>query len=562
MKNMIKRFLVVFTILGWFFDLGLTSGLARWRDQGQSEKYFKIWEEKSEWEPFAIEGYALLLQQNYQGAQEKLQKAIARGCSLGKIYFQLGLCFDKLNQPQEAIQNYKRALEIFPTATLKKSEQNIEEYTFLTHHNLGVVYLEQSRDSDAVQEFEKAAQLKPEDASTQVNLGILYSKNDMFEKAIDAYGKALKYDTQSALAHYNLSVLLRKMGEKEEAQKHLESAMSIDPSLEKPLGKATESTEIKNPFALTQEEVLEIKKNASSADDLIALGNLYLARLEFENALSSYEEAITKDPKKLDAYLGKARVLLRLDRSLEAEKVFYQALLLNPNQWEAHIQLGKIYYDLGRIQMACKEFEKANKLKENQVDTLFFLGVVNEYQGEERYGKGFPVDQAKQYYEKVLEMDPKHMQARTNLANVYARLGDWDQAKKEFEKASEVASDSAYAHYNLGYIYDELGLRKQSIAEYLKAVELNPKLTDAYFNLGFVYGEHKLFKYAEKEYLKVLDLDRNYADAYFNLGILYDRYLKDKDKAHTYYHEYALRSPNAPMDEKRVLKRRIIKLYP
>lgn len=531
---------------------------ARWRDQGQSEKYFSVWEKNFQWEASAIEGYRLLLDQNYEQARQKLEHAISLGCSLGKVYFQLGLCLDKLNQSEKGIENYTRALEIFS----KTKQKDDENYIFLTHHNLGVLRLEQGHDNQAVEEFEKAAQVQPNDASTHLNLGYLYSRNDMTEKAIEAYTKAISEDPHLALAHYNQGVLLRRIGRMQEGQDHLEKAQMIDPSLKGAIQKNMGSREIKDPMALSDEEVETIRANAQGAENLISVATIYLVRSRYEEALNLYDQAIALGPNSAMAQVGRGHALLYLDRMEEAQKAIFKALELDTNIPEGHIVLGKIYYDLGRIQMARQEFEKVYAQNPNNIEILFYLGVVNEYNGDQRYGKGFASGEAIQYYERVLKVNPDHLKARTNLGNVYARTGDWEKAKKEFEKASASAANSAYAHYNLGYIYDELGLKHESIEEYLKAIALDPKLADAYFNLGYVYGEYKIFHLAEKQYYKVLDIDREYADAYFNLGILYDKYLKDKSKAHTYYHEYALRRPNAAMDEKKILKKRILKLYP
>ena len=235
---------------------------------------------------------------------------------------------------------------------------------------------------------------------------------------------------------------------------------------------------------------------------------------------------------------------------------------MEPDRTDYLVYLGESLYERGRVQKSKGYFEKAYDLAKDDPNLLFYLGVVTEYVGEERYGEGFPSDLCIQYYQRALELDSAFIEARSNLGNIYARLGRWEDAKREFEQASLTAADSAYAHYNLGYIYDELGLRRRSVNAYKKAINLDPNFVDAYFNLGFVYSELKLMKEALRQYEKVLSIDREYADAYFNLGVLYDRYLKEKKKAFIYYHEYSLRRPNAPRDERRVLKKRVLKLYP
>jgi tetratricopeptide (TPR) repeat protein len=60
------------------------------------------------------------------------------------------------------------------------------------HNNLGVLYLRQSRLSEAAIEFEQAGKLLPGNPDPRLNLGLTLEKAGLYERAFEAYGAALE----------------------------------------------------------------------------------------------------------------------------------------------------------------------------------------------------------------------------------------------------------------------------------------------------------------------------------------------------------------------------------
>ena len=69
---------------------------------------------------------------------------------------------------------------------------------------------------------------------------------------------------------------------------------------------------------------------------------------------------------------------------------------------------------------------------------------------------------AQNYYKKVLELDPNHSQTLINLAIIFLGLGERQKAKSCYEKVIEVDHNYADAHNNLGNILKELGERQKA----------------------------------------------------------------------------------------------------
>ena len=81
---------------------------------------------------------------------------------------------------------------------------------------------------------------------------------------------------------------------------------------------------------------------------------------------------------------------------------------------------------------------------------------------------------AQNYYQKVLKIDPNFLPAHNNLGIIFKELGEIQKAKGYYEKAIEINPNYADAHNNLGIIFKELGENQKAKDCFEKAIEINP----------------------------------------------------------------------------------------
>jgi len=127
---------------------------------------------------------------------------------------------------------------------------------------------------------------------------------------------------------------------------------------------------------------------------------------------------------------------------------------------------------------------------------------------------------ARNYYQKVLELDPNHSQTLNNLGAIFLVLGERLKAKNCYEKVIELNPNYADAHNNLGNILKELGERLKAKECYEKAITINPNYLNAHYNLGTIFRELGERLKAKNCYEKVIELNPNYADAHNSLGVI------------------------------------------
>jgi tetratricopeptide (TPR) repeat protein len=110
-------------------------------------------------------------------------------------------------------------------------------------------------------------------------------------------------------------------------------------------------------------------------------------------------------------------------------------------------------------------------------------------------------DQAREVYERLLEIDPDHVDAHVNLGRLLHEDGAPAAAEKHYRRALDLDPDHEIAAFNLGVALEDLGRFKDAIDAYLRALELDPQNADAHFNLAGLY-ERRGEKAAALRHLK------------------------------------------------------------
>ena len=153
------------------------------------------------------------------------------------------------------------------------------------------------------------------------------------------------------------------------------------------------------------------------------------------------------------------------------------------------------------------------------------------------------LQEAQNYYQKVLKIDSNHLGANYNLGILFKNLKENQKAKSCFEKAIKTNPNYADTHYNLGIVFKNLGEHQKAKDCYEKAIEIDPNHLYAHNNLGVLSLAAGKIKKAKICYEKAIEIDPNYVDAYNNLGNVFDA-LGENQKAISCYEKTIEIDPN------------------
>ncbi len=223
----------------------------------------------------------------------------------------------------------------------------------------------------------------------------------------------------------------------------------------------------------------------------------------------------------------------------QAEEFFGQALKDDPSSAEALYGLGSAYLQLQKTKEARECFERALRLNATYPGTLpncwNNLGILAAREGN--------YDLAIQYFQHVLQIDPKHSIALQNLGSAYRQKKDWPQAKSALESALALNADDPEANYSLGMVYAQENDTERAYDYLQKAIASRPAYPEALNNLGILYLRTRRPAEAIQSFEQSIRVAPVYDQAYLNLARVY-AIEGDREKAKAVLQELLKQHPD------------------
>jgi tetratricopeptide (TPR) repeat protein len=208
----------------------------------------------------------------------------------------------------------------------------------------------------AIREWTKAVELNPEEARAQFNLALVLDRQGRFEEAIASYGKAVKLDPQNTGAHTNLAVALARIGKLEEALEEFRKCVEIDPTSAKArhnLGLALIQTgRIQEGIEHCQASV-DINPDYVEARNTLGMALAVSGRLD--EAVIHLERAVSLNPGVFEHQLNLGRLLSEQRRYETAIRHLMQAVKLTGGEEPVSLEsLAAAYAGVGRFRDAAE----------------------------------------------------------------------------------------------------------------------------------------------------------------------------------------------------------------
>ena len=256
------------------------------------------------------------------------------------------------------------------------------------HFNLGQAYQDAQRLPEAVREYERSLQLKPDIHAAYSNLAALYLDQGELQKGEEMLLKVTSLSPDFTEGFINLAVLYIRKRDPDKALAAINRALETNPS----------------SFAAHYNK-----------------GEVLTMRGDYKAALESYKRAVYLRPD-MDAFkltLGVA--YMRVGDLVSAEKQFNE-LTNSPVAAEAYRDLGLLYNNAGQPDQAMQYFNQAVHVKPAFAEVYHDIGVV--------YLRKQMPDQAIQQFRTVLQQQPDHGPAVLDLAAAYQMKGDIPAARQ------------------------------------------------------------------------------------------------------------------------------------
>ncbi len=218
------------------------------------------------------------------GADAEMRRLLKEDPNLIDVRVSLGLDEQKLNQHEQAIQEFQQVLRQDPLNTL-------------AHFNLAVSEFALRRQDDAVKELQAVLAIAPYYTRAEELLGTIWLQKNDYSRARAQFSHLLTIDPNNYTAHYNLGVLAVMEKQWTEGEQQLRAALDIEPA--SPEGHNT-------------------------------LGSLYLQLGELDKARQEFEHAVSLQPKFAWAHYNLGLVLHQEKQDQAALREFQLATDADP----------------------------------------------------------------------------------------------------------------------------------------------------------------------------------------------------------------------------------------
>ncbi|XP_070553805.1 uncharacterized protein [Ptychodera flava] len=500
------------------------------RKYASENKYYKLkkpWQEKEPWPREAAEvqfliGMCQMELCNYLKSFEAFNSAIKIRSDYAEAYYQRGLVRMRLRQ-SKGVQDFNRALAINPKL-------------FQAYLSRAAFYGMKGRYSKGIINCNEAIKLQPNSVRAYLYRGALKYHIKAYDLAIRDLTKALEIDNTCSLAYFNRAVCYHTMKQYDNALRDYGIVLLLgeDNILKVLINRGLMYFERKDYKNALQDFYQAVTVEPKDPKIRHTLGLCFHKLNRLEEAVQTFTGALLVDRYFLDALIGRGNAFMDYGHEIAntaARHDYETAIHLDPVCLPARVNLGYNLQVSGKFQQAWNHFTACLQISsdykpalegravvclqmrntgaafkdinaalkvEPSAELYTNRGVVNQFMGDRT--------NAIKDYQSAIKQDPTYALAYFNAANLYFHTRQFRQAKDYYDKAFEFNPRDESAVLNRAITKVMLRDTKGALEDFKIACKRSPHSAHVYFNRGNLYASLGQFDKAEKDYTQALEL--------------------------------------------------------
>ena len=475
----------------------------------------------------------------------------------GVLRMKYARTLDKLGRYDEAVVQYNETLAnskgnmevlyALERIYLKKLAQTPRDAEL--NANIGAIKQAQGDFETALSYYGKAEQLNPSNVTTRLNVGTLFQQRKEYQKAIQSYDSVLTLYPNNTQALLYKAQVYKEMGDSKTALNLYKKILSIDPNN---AGAKAEIAGVMKDSMSPGEYISYLAQNGS-ADELYDYGYKLHKENKIDDAISAYKAVLTKNSSKVDAYVNLAICYAAKDDYNNAISTLNDAKAKFPANNLVLKTLQDVQSDLSSTRLATasssyenKDYKKAIQeyLAINPPTEDSMLGVAASYQALNDYNNAI------EYYKKAEKINPNNSEIPYYIGYLYSEQQNWALAESYLNKAlklnpqseakdllSYVTQNGSVSILNEGIDLFEKNNYQNALIKFNEVLKKETTNAYAYYYRGLIYDEQKQPKLAINDYLNVLKYSNEFPIANYMLAVDYDS-LENYKEAFKYYQKF------------------------
>lgn len=403
----------------------------------------------------------------------------------GHAHFLAGLSFEQRGQPDRALAEYEKALDLEPA--------NEELAVDLSRR-----YMQRKDYAKAIAALKKAADAPGASGLTFARLSLAYLQQGETNAAIEASRAAIKRDPASISGYQSLFHLQRALGHTNEARKVVEQA-ARQPKPDAPflidlahLYLAMEADQLQATNAPGRRQARELLRRAASMENtnLLALQKLaqgFMFVGDSKNAAEAYLKILKEDSDLIGVREALVELYLRDNNSQGAAEQLKELIRDTPTNPQAYYFMGAIAYEQKKFDEALDNYRKALLLGMDTQQLYFDIAATQLAQQKPREAIDTLAKARKRYKQSFVG------EFYTGLC--YMRLKEYTNALEHFTAAEIVAKATETNrlthgfYFEVGAAHERAGKLNESVSYFQQCLRMSPDFPPALNYLGYMWAE-------------------------------------------------------------------------
>jgi tetratricopeptide (TPR) repeat protein len=267
-----------------------------------------------------------------------------------------------------------------------------------------------------------------------------YRRLDIFDPALDDIAKALRIDSIRPAYYHCMADVLLDFARPNDSRRAIEVLKSA------------------------------AQRFPESTYTLLKLSEFQLIVQQHQDALSTLDKILQKDPQNAEAFYMSGRVALDKRDTVNAIKALQKSVKIDAFNADAWFFLGRIFAER-RNPLAVQYYDNALRVDSTNLEIREFKGAYFKRRGQFK--------QAFEVYRDIIRRDPDYSNAYFDQGMIYLELDSLQKAYDHFNYAVKTSPLFVKAYFYRGVAAEAMGNTAAALGDYVQANKMSPNWPEA-----------------------------------------------------------------------------------